>query len=149
LAEIQLERFHRAKLIHPSSFKTSAPIRVHLRNLRSKGAHLIHRRKTPPLKRVTGFSCDQIDLFVEEIGVELGELFPLGRQSRILVDGFDRAFRFTGSARNTFIGVDEHLGVVVSAVDAVNGANLDASFIFYSDTGFSNDIGHDYFSSLW
>jgi hypothetical protein len=80
------------------------------------------------------------DLFVEEIRVDLSELLPFGRQCGILVDGFDGALGFASAAGDALIGVDEHLGIIVSTMDAIHGTNFDASLIFYTDARFCNDI---------
>ena len=77
-----------------------------------------------PLLRVFGIYPEP--LFQTRLGIGL--------------DGLGRAFRFADAAIDTFIRVnDEH---ILTLVEAVHRANLDAVHVLALDAGFGDDIGH-------
>jgi hypothetical protein len=75
--------------------------------------------------------------------VELDIMAPFLRHLPLFEDRVNGAFILTSSARGAFIGVDEHLTVLFTAVDAIHGANLHASLVFHTDAGFDNYISHN------
>ena len=84
----------------------------------------------------------------EIFGIDLGVVVPLIRDGFFSENSFNRAFRFTGTAIDAFVGVDvEHLAIrlVVSVrrMDTVDGADFYAGSIAGPDARLSDDIGHE------
>jgi hypothetical protein len=74
---------------------------------------------------------------------------PLLREIIFGEDGLDRAGRLTRAAIDTFIGVDvKHLRrferfLVLSRVDAIDGAHIYTSRVLCPYAGFSDNISHE------
>ncbi len=82
-------------------------------------------------------------LFLEIVGVLLDERFPLRGHFVRREDRTDRTFRHTRSAIDTFVRLDEEHFVGVGPVNAIDRADRDTRFIFYTDTGFGNYKSHN------
>jgi hypothetical protein len=84
-------------------------------------------------------------LFGRDIGPSFGEIRvdfqPLfGARLGIGLDRFNRAFRLTDTAIDTFVGMDnEH---IFALVEAIHGANFDAIHVFAFDAIVVDDVGH-------
>jgi hypothetical protein len=87
---------------------------------------------------------------LEPVGVRVVDLHERGPfiGERVLgEDCFDRALGFACAAVDTFLRVDhEH---AVALVNAVDGADVDASPVLHVDAGFGDDVGQEGISSSW
>src|SRR5205085_507172 len=84
-----------------------------------------------------------LPLLMEEVGVDLDELHLVFWHVAVGKDGRDGTLRFAQTAINTLVGIDvEHIVRLCPLMDAVNGTDRDARFIFHSDARFGNYISH-------
>jgi hypothetical protein len=76
-----------------------------------------------------------------EFGIDLG---PLRQFVDRTDDGSNRALGKADPAVDANLGVDDHefLVFIISRMDAVDGANVDASGINLSETSFADNVGH-------
>jgi len=72
--------------------------------------------------------------------VLLREVRPLVRYVCIGEDRLNRALRLTGAAVDALVRMDVEL--ILTLVDAVDGAHLDATRVFRLDAGLGDDIRH-------
>src|SRR5262249_43581014 len=80
------------------------------------------------------------DQFGEVVGVGLVVVLPLIRDVVLVVDGFHRADRLTGTAVDAFVGLDvEH---PAAFVNAVHGAFFDARSVHDVHAGLCDHICH-------
>ncbi len=81
-------------------------------------------------------------MYLEPIGIDVNVVLPLVWRVILEEDRVDGADRLTGGAIDTGLWVDVVLGLVISAVDAVHRADVNARCVFRSDARFSNYVGH-------
>ena len=91
------------------------------------------RRAERPI--ATGQGVGEKGRVVGLIGLEVGG------QVVLVIDGFDRANRFAGTAIDAFVGMDVERPSAF--IDAVNGALLDASPVHHVYTGLADHVGHE------
>jgi hypothetical protein len=78
--------------------------------------------------------------FLEELLIELKELFIVPIEFIVKTDGRYRAGRLAGAAIYALVGVDVHHPIALEK--AVNGTYLDAAFVFDINASFGNNKGH-------
>ena len=87
-------------------------------------------------------------LLLIELRVQRDELLPLFRRLIERENRFDRTGRNTRTTIDTLVRVDVQqihrlkLRLVLARMNAINGANVDASRILRADAGFADDIRH-------
>ena len=72
--------------------------------------------------------------------VDLHERLPLVRERVLREDRLDGAFRLAGTAVDALFGVDDE--DPIGLVDAVDGTDVDARFVFDVDAGLGDDVRH-------
>ena len=79
---------------------------------------------------------------LEPLTVLLDVALPLLGDVILEVDGVHRADGLAGGAIDAGVWVDVVLLVVFAAVDAIDGADVDAALVLGADAGFRNDVCH-------
>jgi hypothetical protein len=85
----------------------------------------------------------------EVVGVELDVVLPVGGEVFGGEDGADWADGNAGGATDAVFGIDEQLrggvefGFVLTWMNAIDRANVDAGSVFDSGAGFGDDVRHE------
>jgi hypothetical protein len=88
------------------------------------------------------------------IRVDLDEMLPLIGHVFVAIDRFDGTGRLAGAAINTLIRMDEKLprgleiSLILTGVNAVDGADVNTSRVLRADAGFANYVNSHYASLL-
>ena len=85
---------------------------------------------------------DRLRIGLEEFGVDAFKMLPLRGQIDIFENRADRTFRFAGATTDALVGVDVELRGIWSAVNAIDGANFDARFVFDADARLGDNVNH-------
>jgi hypothetical protein len=80
-------------------------------------------------------------LFVEIVGVDLCVFFPLFGHFSFIVNGIHRASGHACAAIDANAWVNIEHRILVIALNAVDGAHIDARFVLYGDAGLANNVG--------
>lgn len=97
--------------------------------------------------RIAGFPAVFV-VFLGVIVVQCGKYILVLRDFTLLVYGVNRTNRFTGSAINTFVGMNEEhcfglIDVFFRVINAINGAHFHTRPILRVHAGFCDNISHD------
>jgi hypothetical protein len=87
-------------------------------------------------------------LWLEILGINFDVMLPLIGQRSIFVDGTNRARAFARAAPDAIIGVDVKLWRIFVAVDAIDGAGIDAAFVFDTDARLGDNVSGTHFLDL-
>ena len=93
---------------------------------------------SPPLSSVWG--CSSEDSLFEVVRILRHVAGPLTWYVGIGKNRLDRALRLAGAAIDTLVRVDVVL--ILTLVNAVDGANFDATCVLRVDAGLNDDVGH-------
>ncbi len=87
--------------------------------------------------------CPGLLLVTEKVGVDLNEVLLVFRNIAVGENGGYRALRLAKAAVDALIRINvQHIIRLGPLVDAVHRAHGHAGFIFYSNAGFDNYVGH-------
>src|SRR5947208_16353307 len=88
-------------------------------------------------------SASAILFVMEEVGVDLDELFLVFGHVAVREDCRDRAFRLAKAAVDALVRVDvKHIERSGALVYAVHGAHGDAGAVLHSNAGLGDYVGH-------